>query len=326
MLQSMVATESAESRAHPDNTRDVWELSVWDPLPISLQLMALFSPLHILIYMFELPLNSLDARPSVTVFKCLVLQVTLSALLLLLNAKNEQKQKDTAIIQKEVFREYDTKFVHPRLHPVVRDVATQVTMDHTEDDPEDSVLSGTPTTLIRRGFQTHPNPNYMKHIDPDNSRGASPASNIMNPSLFTPATKSRHSDQYGISQQTKTRKVRQSMPASPAISSTAVAGTSTGAHGGHLGVYNHSNSPLKKATSLGDIGNEGGFFSPRNSRELAAIEQRDVTERLNRRASPLKEDPVSTFGDPYQSPISVPNPFVRHRNNAQRYERFPSRW
>jgi len=34
-VSSLVSSASAESRAHPDGTRDVWELSVWDPLATS---------------------------------------------------------------------------------------------------------------------------------------------------------------------------------------------------------------------------------------------------------------------------------------------------
>ena len=165
--------ETAESRAHPDKTRDVWELAVWDPLPISLQLFCLFSPGHVLVYMLFLPLESLDPRPSVTVFNAIALQVILSAQMMLLQTRFSQQIKDTAIIHKEVLHEYDTKFVHPRLHPVVRDVGTQASFTETEEDGDiDSVEIGTPTTIIKKEFHTHPNPNYVRHVDPDHVAGA----------------------------------------------------------------------------------------------------------------------------------------------------------
>ena len=38
IIADLISSESAESRAHPDPTRDVWELAVWDPLDASLAL------------------------------------------------------------------------------------------------------------------------------------------------------------------------------------------------------------------------------------------------------------------------------------------------
>jgi len=331
LLSAMWATETAESRAHPDNTRDVWELAVWDPLPICLQLLIFFSPLHALVYMFELPLDSLDPRPSVTTLKCIVLQIGLSTLLYLLQSKNDRRQKDAAIIQKEVLHEYDTKYVHPRLYPVVRDVATQVSMDRNDGAPG-SVESGTPTTLVRRGFHTNPNPNYLKHIDPD-SNGSTPASSSISSRLFTPTNRPRYSDSFAAIGTPRSRLstgvAAQAVAPAPVSSSAQTSSTN---FGGSLGVFTHSNSPLKKATSLSNIGGDGAFLSPRNSRELAAIEQRDLTERMQRRASPLKDDrryTASRMGlspEPDLPPAPAINPFTRNRGNAHKYERYPSRW
>ena len=61
LLSSIMPTETAESRAHADKKNDVWELSVWDPLPVCLRLFCLFSPGHVLVYMLFLPV----ARKSV---------------------------------------------------------------------------------------------------------------------------------------------------------------------------------------------------------------------------------------------------------------------
>ncbi|KAK3353162.1 hypothetical protein B0T25DRAFT_501820 [Lasiosphaeria hispida] len=334
-IQDIMGPQSAESRAHPDKTRDVWEIAVWDPYPATLRIFCLFSPGHILIHMLFLPLAPLDPRPSVTVFKCLILQVILSAQLLLLHRGFSQQAKDTAIIQKEVLHEYDTKFVHPRLHPIVREVGTQVSV--SEDGVEqECVETGTPATLIRRGFQTHPNPNYARYVDPDagQSHPQPQPRNTMSPSIFTPAAKPRGLEGSFSAQVSRAAGLRQSLPSpsprpqpvvtpSPAIiTKTGLTQTQLGAGlGGNLGVYSHINSPLKKATSLGDMNNA---FSPRNSREMAALEQRNLAERMVRQSSPLKESRrVTTQFEPAQG--HSPNTLATARANRWNQERFPSR-
>lgn len=358
LLTNVLGSDTAESRAHPDRTRDVWEIAVWDPVPACLQGVVYFSPVHVLMYVFELPLDPLDRRPSVTLFKCLVLQVCLSWMLQTLQSTNDQRQKDSAIIQKEVFREYDTKFVHPRLHPLVRDVGTQASVDDNEHE-EDVVEFGTPTTILRRGFQTHPNPNYLKHIDPDSTGRSVQTTNLMTPRLFTPATRNRQSDAFAASQQSAQPRPRKSMPAvvhSPMVSAltststqpqpvpnapspvTAAGSSSTGTNfGGSLGVYTHANSPLKKATSLGEINGAGGFGSPRNSREMASLEQQQALDRqrVGRAASPLKQqfsrhesaaEDSAMSSNPFAAGMSASNPFAKNRPNRHTMERYPSRW
>ncbi|CAK7269778.1 hypothetical protein SEPCBS57363_003772 [Sporothrix epigloea] len=409
LINDLVQFDSAESRAYPDSTRDVWELAVWDPRPASLALLSFFSPLHVLVYLFELPLDPLEPRPSVAVFKCLVLQVGLSVAMRLMQSRNDQRQRDNAIIQKEVLHEYNAKFVQPRLHPIVRDMGTQVMMDHgvdastngaltlaTEAVVEEAVEMGTPTTMIRRGFQTHPNINYLKHVDPDygshgssSSLTSSASTSVLTNRLSggavaaTPrhaATQqqrpARYSDAFTPGQSSVAR-LRQRMPvtntpnqlgsvstssgggadprtdmrtdqwAAPRVSAGPVAHTplanlNKGVHlpsipssattnfGGSMGIYSHVNSPLKKAISMNDIGH-----SPRNSREMAALEQREAAEQLQRRAhSPTKlppmENPEARVSLPPQEVSSPPvpfNPFAKTRPSAQtRFERFPKRW
>ncbi|KAM7222773.1 Protein of unknown function (DUF2418) domain containing protein [Rhypophila decipiens] len=313
-VQDLLSKESAESRAHPDKTRDVWEISVWNPYPATVRIFCLFSPGHVLIHWLFLPLNGMDPRPSVTVFKCLVLQILLSVQLLLLQTSFSQQARDQAIIQKEVLHEYDTKYVHPRLHPVVREIGTQISIDDSGNIEEETVAIGTPTTLLRRGFQTHPNPNYAKLIDPDAGRIAQPqftprqslpaqpqhqqlqqsssqARNVMSPSLFSSA-KPRVSDVSSFLGTQPSSQVsrpsglsRQSLP--PQFHQPSATPPRQSGLGGSLGVYSHVNSPLKKATSMGDI-KENTYGSPRNSREMAALEQREIAERIIRQSSPLK--------------------------------------
>ncbi|KAL5889329.1 hypothetical protein ACKVWC_004561 [Pyricularia oryzae] len=335
LLAGALGSDSAESRAHPDKTRDVWEIAVWDPIPACLQGIIYFSPIHVLVYMFALPLDPMENRPSVTVFKSLVMQVILSLMLQMLQVMNDQRQKDAALVQREVMREYDTKYVHPRLHPLVRDVGIQT----AAEGDEDLVETGVATTLIRRGFQTHPNPNYMKHIDPDSVAKPKAPAVSMSSRLVTPASRNRYSDTFGLAQQPSARQTRQSMPAlaSTPVSSTSTStaanqqAVSTGTNfGGSLGVFTHGNSPLKKATSLNEINNAAGYASPRNSREMAAMEQREAADRMQRRETPLKLTETADALEQQQhtgfTPVRGSNPFAKDRARRFNMERYPSRW
>lgn len=324
-LASIMPTETAESRAHADKKNDVWELSVWDPLPACLRLFCLFSPGHVLVYMLFLPVATLEQRPSVTVFNCLVLQAILSTQLLFLQSRFSQQVKDTSIIHREVLHEYDTKFVHPRLHPVVRDAATQV--DSGTDAVTLDAETGTPTTQITRRFQTHPNPNYARHV---NSEVAHP--NVLDPRLFSPGPQARRPQSFkSMQQEMRTPAQRQSLPAAritpgpaPTASSPVPAptpkSTSTGVNfGGSMGIYTHARSPLKKAASLGEM-NAEATRSPRNSREMAALEQRRWQE-----GSPLKEESrrlttpgVGSSASPGRGTSATPRGFGPTR--------YPSRW
>ncbi|KAI0171898.1 hypothetical protein GGR52DRAFT_548206 [Hypoxylon sp. FL1284] len=336
LLADMVSSESAESRAHPDRSRDVWEISVWDPLPICLRIFCLFSPGHVLVHMLFLPLAPLDVRPSVTVFNCIVLQFILSAQLLLLQDRFTQQNKDTAIIQKEVLHEYDTKFVHPNLYPTVRDAATQLSQSEDGEDVDETVEIGTPTVQLRRGFQTRPNPNYIKHIDPDSGTRSSVSSGT-SAGLFTPPV-SRHIDPLGSDLRNRSslgarQQPRRSTPGLPTSFNpnqsrlgTSVATTSTpslsaststanrGGDGGYMGVFTHPNSPLKKAPSLGEL----QYRSPRNNSEMAHLEQYRSTR--DRSSSPTKSVRKSTGTMNPQPPV----PWGRPQPTT--YERYPSMW
>ncbi|KAM0328107.1 hypothetical protein ACHAQA_005510 [Verticillium albo-atrum] len=326
-LSNLIVPDSAESRAHPDKTRDVWELAVWDPLPVSLQLFCLFSPGHVLVYMLFLPLENLDPRPSVTVFNCLALQVILSVQLLFLQTRFSQQIKDTAIIHKEVLHEYDTKFVHPRLHPLVRDVGTQASFEEETEEDGDFVELGTPTTVIKKEFQTHPNPNYMRHVDPEHTP-ARVHRNVQHSAvatrLFTPASQSRRSGTFTPVPNTRSPS-RQSLPAgyqSASAAATPSVSTSTGTqYGGNLGVFTHANSPLKKATSLYDLNSD--YASPRNSREMAALEQRRASPVKDNRRITTDNRRITTANDG-EEPST--NPFAHTQKNRFSQERYPKMW
>ncbi|KAI9742930.1 MAG: hypothetical protein M1818_003660 [Claussenomyces sp. TS43310] len=293
LLTNIIAETSAESRSHPDPTRDVWELAVWDPLPVCLRLFCLFSPGHVLVYFLFLPISSLDPRPSITVVTTITLQVLLSAQLLLLQSNFSQQAKDTSVIHKEVLNEYDTKFVHPRTNPPVRDVGTQFTSSAAGPglNADNKVDTYTPTTILRRGFKTNPNPNYAKHISPENT------SLVPKREAFTPLSAFKTPGPAYVRRQStplnatpaaiRQPQFRQSMQGSTGIS---ISSSSTDNDGGSLGIYSHANSPLKKASSMYDMYG-GRRETPRNSfqaaqREIA--EERERERERERSRSPVK--------------------------------------
>ncbi len=251
-LSKMLASENAEARSHPDATRDVWEIAVWDPTPVSLRMFCLFSPGHILVYWLFLPTAISDPRPSTTVITTVVLVGLLSAQMLLLQSSFSQQSKDASVIHKEVMNEYDTKYVHPRTQPQMRDVGTQYCnsrrltggLPQCEDESE-SVDVYAPTFIINRGFHTRPNPNYAKHVDPDGfawrampSGGTSTsiASSVQTPAHLRDASSP-------VRPQTAIRQPQ-----------FKAAGTRDG---GSLGVFSHANSPLRKSASTNFVGPQG---------------------------------------------------------------------
>jgi len=325
-LTKIIGDASAESRTHPDPERDVWELAVWDPLPICLQLFCLFSPGHVLVYCLFLPISSLDPRPSTTVATTILLQILMSVQLLFLESNFSQQSKDTAVIHKEVLNEYDTKFVHPRLNPQVRDVSTQFDGGEYENDAE--VETYTPTTILRRGFKTNPNPNYAKFVDPDDSSHIQqrmiPPTPIFRTPLAGPATYNRREStplrtaqtpqaairqpQFrqsisGISTSTSTHNMNSS-----GYSSSGYTSTGSG-DGGSLGIYSHANSPLKKASSMYDMSG-GRRDAPRNSLQAAEREIAEDRQR-ERERSPMKR--VSKLGNGEDRRTTLPPGFMVSR-------------
>lgn len=328
-LAEKITLSSAESRAHPDKKRDVWELAVWDPLPMSLRLACLFSPGHVLAYLLFLPLAPLDPQPSVTVFNTVVMQVVLSGQMLFLSSRYAQQAKDNAIIQKEVMNEYNTKFVHPRLHPVVRDVGTQVAAEHSPKG-RGFVQVGTPTTLIRKSYATR----ATSHSDYDDTLSTG-RGNVMKPQVFSPIAPRRSETlPANVIQPRSTSTFRQNMMAdqvlaptpapvlAPATVSAPVPLSATTANttnfGGNMGIYNHNKSPLKKTIGLGTF-NEPA--SPRNSREMAALEQQ---RHLARPGSPTKH--ADTHRSASTLSRGVSNPFSGVTRNRAAQQEKPIRW
>ena len=249
-----------------------------------------------LVYLLFLPTIPADPRPSVTVFTTVILQLLISSQLLLLQSSFSQQEKDTALIHKEVMSEYDIKYVHPRLDPLVRDVGTQYssTASVNEEEEEQDVDTYTPAVILRRGFHTNPNPNYAKHVDPDNiTKISQRPQRVFSPpqaQAYTPsAYGSREPTPFtGMAPLTAIRqpRFRQSTPGN------LPTGTSTG-DGGSLGIYSHANSPLKKATSMSDMQGGGHLDAPRDSYTMAGREIQEERER-QRSKSPAKRQSDGT--------------------------------
>ncbi len=248
-LSTMLAGENAETRSHPDASRDVWEIAVWDPTPISLRMFCLFSPGHILVYWLFLPTRISDPRPSTTIFTTMLLGGLLSAQLLLLQTNFSRQSKDSSIIHKEVMNEYDTKYVHPRTQPLMRDVGTQFSDSGKSmhslpqyEHKDNSVDVYAPTFIINRGFQTRPNPIYVKHVDPEGSTvqrtPSEGSSSGMVPPFQTPA---------------HLRDVSSPLRPQTAIRQPQFRVSGNG-DGGSLGVFSHASSPLRKSASANFVG------------------------------------------------------------------------
>lgn len=286
-IANALFTESAHSRAHPDTQRDVWELGIWDPSPLCLRLFCLFSPGHVLVYWLFLPTHLSDPRPSVTIVTTIVLTALLSIQMSLVSSSHKQQAIDQKVVHKEVFKEYDTKYVQPRVNPLMRDVGTQFSDPRDgqpiSGDTSNKVETYTPTFIINRGFKTSPNPNYLKHVDPE---GFTP---VRQPTASTPAssifqgtpTISRDGSPLARGNNRTTIRQPQFRPATT---------TTTTGDGGSLGVYSHANSPLRKsATTSFDrrLQNNGDFV----------YKERGTTP-LMRSSSPLKKSSIPGSTNP----------------------------
>lgn len=240
-LSSILTCAGTASRLHQDTGRDVWELAVWDPRPFCLKLFCYLSPGHALVYWLFLPAAPEDPRPMVTAITTIVLATLLSAQLKFFQIFFSQQMKDTAIIHKEVLNEYDIKYVHPRTRPIVRDVGTQLSMPDADAqilpqgmDDYGSVDTYTPTTILNKGFRSHPNPAHAKLVNqevPLQRMQASRDDSNLAPLYETPVHQS-------------SSLIRPSTAIRPLHSRSTRMGD-----GGSLGIYSHVQSPLRKAAS-----------------------------------------------------------------------------
>ncbi|KAJ5112558.1 hypothetical protein N7532_000603 [Penicillium argentinense] len=296
-LASVISSESAQSRAHPDAERDVWEVAMWDPLPMSIRLLCMFSPGHVLVYMLFLPTQLSDPRPSVTIVTTIFLTALLSGQMSMLSSAYKQQAKDSTLVHKEVLKEYDTKYVHPRTQPLMRDVGTQFAggdASQSSTDAQNKVDVYTPTFIINRGFKTSPNPNYVSHVDPDGlsprrpTASGTPSTSIFQsrPPLHTPIV-SRDGSPLVRTAGTSMRQPQFRPPS-----------TNTG-DGGSLGVYSHANSPLRKSASTA--------FDRRLQRDGDFFYREQGTSPLKKPSSPLKRISVPGSSTPSTSGVNRPS-------------------
>ncbi|KAK5082281.1 hypothetical protein LTR05_007427 [Lithohypha guttulata] len=269
-LSQLLGSESAESRAHPNAREDVWEISLWDPLPVSLRLFCYFSPGHVILYWMFLPTSPANPRPSTTVATAILLALLLSLQLSFMSSCFSQQGKDSALISKEVMNEYDIKFVRPRTSPLYRDVATQYTEDNSysqaKEDRYNNVVVFPPAFIINRGFKTNPNPSFVNQADASN----------------------------GPQQQSTTPDYRSPIPhnnlSSPMRPQTAIKQPvfRPNAGGGSLGVYSHAASPLRKSASTN--------FSPAKGQYLNDVARNRGSQSPDKRKSTPAGGLVNTNG------------------------------
>jgi len=259
-LQNVISSTTAASRAYPDAEREVWELGIWDPKPISLTIFTLFSPGHLLLYFALLPPAPPDPKPSVTVVTAIAFGALLSLQLMLLKSSFSQQAKDSALVHGEVMNEYDTKYVRPNLNRPVRDVGTQTRESATSPRGTKTreVDLYTPTTIVNRGFRTNPNPNYARQYDPNNLSTAEdeprrqtsydlPRS-VTLPSLQTPVNNYVDGHTQSAYSRPGTSGADFSSPLKPHHERLRERSPVKG-DGGSMGVYSHAASPLRKAAS-----------------------------------------------------------------------------
>jgi len=264
------------------------------------------------------------------VLTAIFLEVLLSSQLLLLQLAFSQQGKDSAIIHKEVMSEYDIKYVHPRLNPLVRDVGTQFVGANEEirEEEEGDVDTYTPTVILKPGFRINPNPNYAKHVDPDNTEGISRQA-LSPASAYTPSAYNSR-DPTPFSGMTPRPPIRQPQ-FRQSIGGAISTGTGTG-DGGSLGIYSHANSPLKKATSMYDIQGNTRHDTPRNSFEMAGreIQEQQQRERSHSPAKRQSEAPRSLLGLENDRRTRAPGGFGLKPKPVQQYNspyrRHPSRF
>ena len=241
-LSSMIARQTAKSRAYQDPTGDVWELAIWDPLPLCLRIFCFFSPGHVLVCWLFLPTSPHDSYPSTTILTTIGLSCLLSMQLSLLHNSFSQQSKDASVIHKEVMNEYDIKYVHPITHPLMRDVGTQFkAVDGADGPAEDTVVTYSPDVVINRGFHTKPNARYINHLDYDSAKQRKAHQTYSSGSAVERTLPSfAHNGDISSPLQQK------SSWRQPDLGNVPTLGFGDG---GSLGVYSHAQSPLRKSSA-----------------------------------------------------------------------------
>ncbi|KAF1834061.1 hypothetical protein BDW02DRAFT_353655 [Decorospora gaudefroyi] len=282
---------NAASRAHPVQGRHVWEVPVWDPNPLCLELFCLFNPLHVVLYYLNLPVAPLDPRPSVRVAGTVFIGAGVSWLVWWLQGRNTQQSKDKALINRQTLHEYDSKFVHPALQKPCRDVGIQTISKNSKhdssvgvrgssDDLASEVVTYTPTTIINRTFRTNPNASYASQYDPDSMGSTSIARSSHTPSVRPNYSSSQYTSTSTATPADFSSPIRPSHTPNPFRQPPAIPRTSGASDGGYLGINTHAASPLRKSAST-------NFVDRRASRSRESLSGAGVSP-TKREGSPLK--------------------------------------
>ncbi|KAI5838016.1 hypothetical protein DFP73DRAFT_520971 [Morchella snyderi] len=240
--------ESPSTREHPSATRDVWEVRIWDPTPLSLRLLALFSPAHVAIYFLSFPVarsltysaqaSAYTYQPTANTYAvlatALATQLAVTAQLSLLQRFFTQQAADKALLSRQLMHEYDTKFVRPRVNTVSRDVAVQTADPRTGALGEVDTYS--PMMARPSAFRTAPNPNYA------------PLTTAGPTQLFPPASPRTHDYGYGYS------------PLAAAVGQPRFSGASSAAR----------RAPSGASADQMQLRQESGWRSQRQTRAAAA--------------------------------------------------------
>lgn len=295
-LSRAISEATSGSRAHVDPEREVWEVAVWDPKPFNLTLFTLFSPGHLALYYAMLPPAPSDDSPATKVVLAFFFGALISFQLGLLRTCFSQQAKDSALIHGEVMNEYDTKFVRPALSHPVRDVGIQtresaMTPRGTRTREVDVY---TPTTIVKRGFKTNPNPNYARQYDPDNLSARPPSSSSSSsrrtsdidfqrtPSLITPSNPYARSNGFTSAYSNASTGTAPdfSSPLKPHHERLRERVPLSRSDGGSLGVYSHPAGPLRKAASSNSL----------------SVGERGEDQQVGRAGSPLKRMSMTGVG------------------------------
>ncbi|OLL22381.1 Meiotically up-regulated gene 154 protein [Neolecta irregularis DAH-3] len=157
------------------NGEVVWEVKIWDPEMFSIAIFCSFSPIHVL--------NIWSHTVTFSLFQ----NALLSAMLLTLTYLYDTKLKDKSLIASEAFREYNSKFVSPRLSVAKRDVGISTDGSISVSSPS---LPRPGTKIIHTPLRRNTESPIRANREWDNSRRpltASSNSPIKSPVKLRPA-------------------------------------------------------------------------------------------------------------------------------------------
>ncbi|KAI5307181.1 hypothetical protein KEM56_003428 [Ascosphaera pollenicola] len=175
----------------------------------------------------------------------LILSVQMSAF----SSSYTQQSKDTSILHKEVFNEYDIKF------PIMRNASTQFSeamcYRPSTDEKFNTVETFTPDFIRRQSFKVNPNPRYVHHVDPDGvlqSDNSLSAHVAVRTPLGDTSKKSATNTPYRDSlTPSRTNFSTPSRSQGAAFRQSTYRTPCATGDGGSLGAYTHANSPMKKS-------------------------------------------------------------------------------